>query len=81
MNMMRIRRSCQCWYRCWPKHSEATVRGNIASTYCFIDVFSPSSMEYAGLYGVASLPYLDLREGTCDATSFGGCVASLFCRP
>ena len=23
---------------------------------------------------------LDLREGTCDETSFGGCVDSLFCR-
>ena len=24
--------------------------------------------------------YVDLREGTCDETSFGGCVDSLFCR-
>ena len=23
---------------------------------------------------------MDLREGTCDETSFGGCVGSLFCR-
>ena len=41
-----------------PKYSEATGRGNIASTHCFIDIFSPSSMRYAGLYGVASLPFL-----------------------
>ena len=23
---------------------------------------------------------MDLREGTCDETSFGGCVDSLLCR-
>src|SRR5215471_7546003 len=37
-----------------PKYSESTVRGNIASTHCFIDIFAPASTRYAGLYGVAS---------------------------
>jgi hypothetical protein len=41
-----------------PKYSEATVKGSIASTHCFINILAYSSMRYAGLYGAASLPYL-----------------------
>src|SRR5262249_48346081 len=53
-----------------PKYSEATVRGNIASTHCFIDVFPLLQRGYAGLYGVGSLPSLvtTLPKRITDAT-------------
>src|SRR4029453_16569679 len=31
-------------------------------------------------WGLHPVSIVDLREGTCDETSFGGCVDSLFCR-
>ena len=37
-----------------PKYSEATVRGNIVSTHCFLDVFALAPARYVGLYGVTA---------------------------
>src|SRR6267142_5077003 len=37
-----------------PKYSEATVRGNIASTHCFLNVFALAPARYVGLYGVTA---------------------------
>jgi hypothetical protein len=34
-----------------PKTSEATARGNIVSTTCFLDNFVPASVRHAVLYG------------------------------
>src|SRR5262249_15815062 len=39
-----------------------------------------TSPNWRGNCGAQHLANQDLREGTCDETSFGGCVDSLFCR-